>query len=248
LGEQIVIKTLDQSSVIPLYHQLKEILKDSIESGESKPGDLIPSENELQQVYNISRNTVKKALDDLVQEGILNRIQGKGTFVSMPKIEQSLSGFYSFSKVIQSKGLEPKDIILSLEQKNVQPSITRWLMLPENGSVVELTRLRCANNEPMILETSYIPLEVVPEISKVRLEENSLYDLMQSEYGIIVTKAKETFEPVLVKNYESTYLQVQEGSPALLLERTAFESNGRPVEFCRSIVRGDRCRFYTELL
>lgn len=243
-----MIKTLDQSSVIPLYHQLKEILKDSIESGEWKPGDLIPSENELQQVYNISRNTVKKALDDLVQEGILNRIQGRGTFVSMPKIEQSLSGFYSFSKVLKSKGLDHRDIIISLEQKIVQSSIAKRLKLPEKASVIKLTRLRCANNEPMILETSYIPLEIVPEISKNKLDQVSLYDLMQSEYGIMVTKAKETFEPVLIKDYESSYLQVQEGSPALLLERVAFESNGRPVEFCRSIVRGDRCRFYTELL
>jgi GntR family transcriptional regulator len=241
-------KTLDHSSVIPLYHQLKEILREYIESGEWKPGDLIPSENEFQQEYNISRNTVKKALDDLVQEGILNRIQGKGTFVSMPKIEQSLSGFYSFSKVLRSKGLEPKDIILSLDQKEVKPSIAKRLQLPEKALVIELRRLRCANDEPMILETSYIPLQLVSGLSAEKLEHNSLYDLMQSEYGIMVTKAKETFEPVLIRDYESSYLQIKEGSPALLLERVAYDSNGQPVEFCRSIFRGDRCRFYTELL
>jgi GntR family transcriptional regulator len=241
-------KTLENDSVIPLYHQLKEILKDYIESGEWKPGDIIPSENELQQEYNVSRNTVKKAFDDLVQEGILNRMKGKGTFVSMPKIEQSLSGFYSFSKVLLSKGLKPKDIILSLDQKEVQPSIAKQLQLPKGASVIELRRLRCADDAPMILETSYIPLELTPGLSTEKLEHSSLYDLMQSEYGVIVTKAKETFEPVLIRDYESSYLQVKEGSPALLLERVAYDGNGQSVEFCRSVIRGDRCRFYTELL
>lgn len=241
-------KTLDHESFIPLYYQLKEILKEKIESGEWKPGDIIPSENQLQQQYNISRNTAKKALDDLVQDGVLNRIQGKGTFVSTPKIEQSLSGFYSFSKVMEAKGLQPKDIILSLKQKEAKPSVAKQLQLPTGSPVTALRRLRCAQDEPIILETSYIPQHIAPELSVEKLKKNSLYDLLKKEYGIYVTKAKEIFEPVLVRDYESKYLQVEEGFPALLLDRVAYDSNGTVVEFCRSIVRGDRCRFYTELL
>src|SRR5579875_2995284 len=104
---------LDPDSIIPLYHQLKGILRDKIESGVWKPDELIDSEHQLMSQYNVSRNTVKRAIEDLVQEGLLRRVQGKGTFVSFPKIEHSLSGFYSFSKVMKSKGIEARDVILS---------------------------------------------------------------------------------------------------------------------------------------
>jgi len=243
-----VEKVLDPTSVIPLYHQLKELIMESIESGKWKPGDMIPSENQFQTEYNVSRNTVKRALDDLVQEGLLYRVQGKGTFVALPKIEQSISGFYSFSKVLREKGYEPKDIILSFQHLPAKPSVARRLQLEEGDRVVELKRLRCARDEPIILETSYIPAKLTPGISQEMLENSSLYDLLQSRFGIYVVKAKEIFEPVLIRNYESEYLQVEEGYPALLLERIAYDSEGRLVEFCRSVVRGDKCRFYTELL
>lgn len=241
-------KTLDPNSFTPLYHQLKELLKEKIESGEWVPGDLVPSENKLQQQFNISRNTAKKALDDLVQEGILKRVQGKGTFVSTPKIEQSLKGFYSFSKVMEAKGLQPKDIILGLGLEEAKPGIAKRLEVPAGTTVIALKRLRCAGEEPIILETSYLPQQIAPDLTESKLEKNSLYDILEKDYGIFVTKAKEVFEPVLIRDYESKYLQVREGYPALLLDRIAYEANGDVVEFCRSIVRGDRCRFYTELL
>lgn len=243
-----MVKQLEHQSPIPLYHQLKDILKEKIESRDWVPGEKIPSENELIVQYAISRNTVKKALDDLVQDGLLNRIQGKGTFVSKPKLEQSLIGFYSFSKVMKAQGLKPKDIILSIEKRSAKLSVARQLQIPEGDNVIELKRLRCANDEPIILETSYIPCDLVSELSKENLEETSLYDYMEQALGIYVTSAKEIFEPVLIRDYESHYLEVEEGFPALLLDRIAYNLEKRPVEFCRSIVRGDRCRFYTELI
>lgn len=241
-------KTLDPNSFVPLYYQLKELLKEKIESGEWVPGDLVPSEHKLMQQFKISRNTAKKALDDLVQEGILKRVQGKGTFVSKPKIEQSLGGFYSFSKVMEAKGLRPKDVILGLEREQAKPGVAKRLQVPAGTDIIGLKRLRCAGEEPIILETSYLPQQIAPNLTISKLEENSLYDILEKDYGIFVTKAKEVFEPVLIRDYESKYLQVKGGYPALLLDRIAYEANGRVVEFCRSIVRGDRCRFYTELL
>ena len=241
-------RTIEHGSVIPLYHQLEEILKAEIESGFWSSGDRIASEHELMRKYKVSRNTVKKALDDLVQEGVLERIQGKGTFVSKPKFEQPLTGFYSFSKVLQEQGFNPKDEIIGLREITVKPSIARQLNISEDEEVIELIRLRCANEEPIILETSYIPKTVISRITFQQLDHHSLYDFMEKEHGIIVIRAKEIFEPVLINKHESRYLEVEEGSPALLLDRVAYDSDDRPVEFCRSIVRGDRCRFYTELI
>ncbi|HET7657334.1 MAG TPA: GntR family transcriptional regulator [Bacillales bacterium] len=241
-------KTIEHGSFIPLYYQLEEILKEKIESGNWSSGDKIASEHELMKQYKVSRNTVKKALDDLVREGLLERIQGKGTFVSKPKIEQSLTGFYSFSKVLKEKGMNPEDIIISIKEVEAKSSIARQLDIREGEFVHELKRLRCANGEPIIFETSYIPKSFVPDLHPEQLDQVSLYDFMEEEYGIIVSKAKEIFEPVLLRDYESHYLKVEDGLPALLLDRVAYNVEGKPVEFCRSIVRGDRCRFYTELI
>ncbi|MGG0174915.1 GntR family transcriptional regulator [Gottfriedia acidiceleris] len=242
------MKPLQHESLIPLYHQLMERLKDSIENGNWTPGDKIPSENQLMVQFSVSRNTAKKAIEELVQEGILYRIQGKGTYVAKPKLQQSLMGFYSFSKVLKEKGLNPKDIILKIEEVKPTVKIKEALQLSENMNVIEMKRLRCAEDEPFILESSFIPKHVVTDIEQLKkVGEISLYDLFSQQFNTIVTRAKEAFEPVLIRADESEYLQSEEGRPALLLERTAYNANGEPVEFCISIVRGDRCRFYTEL-
>ncbi|MEH7220488.1 GntR family transcriptional regulator [Bacillus toyonensis] len=242
------MKPLQNESLIPLYHQLIERLKDSIEKGHWTLGDKIPSENQLMEQFGVSRNTVKKAIEELVQEGILYRIQGKGTFVAKPKLQQSLMGFYSFSKVLKEKGMNPKDIILKIEEVKPNAKIKEALQLSENVNVIEMKRLRCAEDEPYILESSFIPKHVVTDIEQLKkVGEISLYDLFSQQFNTVVTRANEAFEPVLIRADESEYLQTEVGRPALLLERTAYDTNGVPVEFCISIVRGDRCRFYTEL-
>ncbi len=247
-GRLIIMKPLQHESVIPLYHQLMERLKGSIEKGKWTHGDKIPSENQLMDQFGVSRNTAKKAIEELVQEGILYRIQGKGTFVAKPKLQQSLMGFYSFSKVLKEKGMNPKDIILKIEEVKSTAKIREALLLEEDDNVIEMKRLRCADDEPYILESSFIPKSVISDAEQLKkVGEISLYDLFSQQFNIIVTRAKEAFEPVLIRAEESEYLQTEEGRPALLLERTAYDISGMPVEFCISIVRGDRCRFYTEL-
>jgi GntR family transcriptional regulator len=242
------MKPLQHNSVIPLYHQLMERIKESIEKENWKPGDKIPSENQLMDEFGVSRNTSKKAIEELVLEGILYRIQGKGTFVAKPKLQQSLMGFYSFSKVLKENGLNPNDIILKIEEVKPSKKIMDALQLDENENVIEMKRLRCANHDPYILESSFIPKSVVTDMERLeKVGEISLYDLFAQQFNVVVSRAKEAFEPVLIRAEESEYLQTKEGRPALLLERIAYDTADRPVEFCISIVRGDRCRFYTEL-
>ncbi|ACA38863.1 GntR family transcriptional regulator [Lysinibacillus sphaericus] len=239
---------LDQSSVIPLYHQLKQILFGKIQSGEWKPGDKIDSENQLMEMFRVSRNTVKKAIEELVKEEKLYRIQGKGTFVCKPRLEQSLGGFYSFSRMIQEKGFNQKDEVLEIQKVYPSMKVRTNLALEENEQVVEMKRLRFADNEPIILESSFLPLSLIKDIEILReVTSSSLYSLLAERFNIIVVRAREAFEPVLIKKDEAPLLKTEAGKPALLLERTAFDTSGKPVEFCISIVRGDRCRFYTEL-
>jgi len=245
----MIKQQLDPSSYVPLYQQLKDIIKAKIDQQEWKPDDQIYSENQLFEMFDVSRNTAKKAIEDLVQEGVLYRIQGKGTFVSQPKIEHSLSAFYSFSQVLRDKGLNPRDVVLSVTVEKASHKIAAELKIAEGEDVAVLKRLRCANDEAIILEASYLPKKKVHEPEKLAtVGEKPLYDILQDEFQIVVTSAKETFEPVLVREEEHRYLEVEAGSPALLLERIAYDQTKTPVEFCKSIVRGDRCKFYTELI
>lgn len=242
------MKPLDQASVIPLYHQLKQRLSAKIQSGEWKPEDKIDSENQLMEMFRVSRNTAKKAIEELVQEGKLYRIQGKGTFVAKPRFEQSLGGFYSFSRVLQEKGLNPRDEVLEIQEVFPSTKVRHSLELGEDEQVIEMKRLRFADNEPIVLESSFLPKSIIKD-SEILYEVNSssLYSLLAQRFDIIVVRAKEAFEPVLISRDEAHLLKTEAGKPALLLERTAFDTSGKPVEFCISIVRGDRCRFYTEL-
>lgn len=240
---------LDTNSFVPLYQQLKEYIIENIDNNTWNPGDKIYSEQQLSEQFNVSRNTAKKAIEDLVQEGILYRIQGKGTFLSHPKIEQSLSAFYSFSQVLKEKGLKPKDIILEIKIEPATHKIAKALKIEKGEEVIMLQRLRCANDEPIILESSYLPKYRIDDVDKLSLVgETPLYDVLRTEFGISVNSAKETFEPILIRQEEKEHLEVRLGSPALLLERVAYDSLKRPVEFCKSVVRGDRCKFYTELI
>jgi GntR family transcriptional regulator len=239
---------LDSSSPLPLYYQLKELLRDRIASGAWRPGDLIPSEHQLQRDFSVSRNTAQKAIDELVQEGFLTRAQGKGTFVAAPKFEQALTGFYSFSNAMRSQGIIPRVHVVALHESQAKTTVARHLGIAPGDPVTQLTRVRFADTEPIMLETSYIPVAIAPGLATRQFEESNLYTTLGTDYGVLVVKAKEIFEPVLIRELESRWLGVPVGLPALLLDRIAYTSTGQPVEFCRSIVRGDRCRFYTELL
>lgn len=128
--------------------------------------------------------------------------------MAKPKLEQSLMGFYSFSKVLKEKGMNPKDIILGIEEVSPTKSIQKALQLNEDEAVVEIKRLRCAGDEPIILESSYLPQRIVSNLSRLqKVGEISLYDLLAQEFQIVIKRAKETFEPVLVKENESDYLR-----------------------------------------
>ncbi|MBD7908229.1 GntR family transcriptional regulator [Sporosarcina gallistercoris] len=243
------MKPLEQGSIIPLYYQVKQRLDARIKSGEWRPGDKIDSENQLMTVFNVSRNTAKKAIEEMVQEGTLFRIQGKGTFVSHPKFEQSLGGFYSFSQVLKEKGFNPSDIVIEVDEVEPPAAVIEGLQLAADENVVMMKRVRCADGEPIILEASYMPKSIVQNKEDLfEVGVTSLYGLLASRYGVTVVRAKEAFEPVLIREQESEYLKTEVGKPALLLERTAYDTHDTPVEFCISIVRGDRCRFYTDLV
>jgi GntR family transcriptional regulator len=238
---------IDHYSPIPLYYQIMEWMYGEIKQGTWGVGDKIPSEFELSSKFGVSRNTAQRAIEMLVNRGLVIRRQGVGTFVSSPQLEQGLMRFYSFSKAMQAKGISTSVKVLSMKIEEATSSQAKYLEINVGDQVYVLKRIRYANESPIMFDTSRIPVLIAPNLDSTDFEKISLYHTLETRFGIYVTRAKEIFEPIAIRSIESKLLLVPENSPAMMIDRIAFSSENIPVELCRSIVPGDKCRFYTEL-
>jgi GntR family transcriptional regulator len=238
---------IDHSSVVPLYHQIKENLQDLIESGELKPGTMLPSERELAEHYAVSRLTVRQAISELVREGLLIRQHGVGTFVAPPKLNQAQPMALSFTQRMIQAGRIPTSRVLACEIVPASRGVARRLQIEPDTPVVRLSRLRLANGQPVMLETTHLPAERFPGLEKENFRTQSLYAILSTRYGVIIAEAEQTLEPVALSSYEAAQLGASEGAPAMLVEVVAFSQEGWPVEYSRAIVRGDTSRYVFRL-
>jgi GntR family transcriptional regulator len=238
--------TMDNS--IPLYYQLAEIIRRCITVGTLKQGDLLPSEAEITEAYQISRSTVRQAFEILQTEGLVSRRRGKGTFVSIPKLRRRLDNMYSFSNEMNQIGLVPHSKIISFEK--MKPSLhvyNKLNMKSENDPVFKVTRVRMANEEPLLIETTIIPVKICPFLKEGMLERDSLYRILIELAGVNPYYAIESYEPVIFKKREAELLNNKPGMCGYSVERTSYLNTNEVFEFTQSLVRGDRCRFEVEL-
>ncbi|MBL0388615.1 GntR family transcriptional regulator [Tumebacillus sp. ITR2] len=241
---------LNKHIPIPLYYQLKEKLSAAILSGELPPGALLPSERELSDHYSISRMTVRQALGEMVKEGLLVREQGKGTFVAEPKFNQGLLKLTSFSEDMRNRGLKPDSKILAIYVQDATPAVAAELRLEAvgiNQQVIVFERVRLADNKPMAYEISHLPLHRFPELEQESLHSTSLYNLLEEKYGLVIRYARQTMEVGLSRPAESDILGIPAGSAVLKIERTTFDADDEPIEYVKSVYRGDRYKLYAEL-
>lgn len=241
--------TIDYESPIPYYHQLLEIIKLKIKEGVWGPGDRIPSEAELCETYGISRTVVRQALQELENENIISRRKGKGTFVAKPKISegliQKLTGFY---QDMVERGLVPKTRVLFQEIVPANHKIARYLDVPIGTEIVEIKRLRFIHDEPIQLVTTYIPLHISPNLVNVDLNNRSLYEYLETENGIQISRGVRYIEAVLANREEAELLEIDEGDPLILLDSVSYSQTGQVIEYYHAIHRGDRSRFVVELI
>ncbi|MBZ4645446.1 MAG: GntR family transcriptional regulator, N-acetylglucosamine utilization regulator [Petroclostridium sp.] len=241
-------KTLNKDIPIPLYYQLKEILLEYITKHHTDIDQPIPTEVELSSHFNISRPTVRQAINELVVEGYLYRVKGKGTFISKPKIKQDfLQILDSFNNEMQKKGLTPSTKILSLKVIKSDEKVSEALNLPIESDVVQLRRLRFANDEPIVVVVTYLPYEKCPGIITKNLENESLYKILENEYGLTLASATRTLESVLAGEYEAKLLQIEKGAPIQFFESITYLADGTPIEYSLAKYRGDRNKFTFEL-
>ncbi|MDH2427780.1 GntR family transcriptional regulator [Sphaerisporangium sp. TRM90804] len=234
----------EDSPRIPKYYDVKRSL---LELTKSLPaGAALPPERTLAVRFETSRTTVRQALTELVVEGRLLRIQGKGTFVAQPKVAQVLQ-LTSYTGDLRSVGLEPDTKILDINYVTADETLARRLSINPGGRVLRIHRLRLANGEPMSIDTTHLSARRFSRLRR-ELEVNaSLYETLRNAYNVELTDAEEIIETVLATPYDAQVLGVDVGLPMLLLTRHAFDAAGDPVEWAQSLYRGDRYKFVTRL-
>jgi GntR family transcriptional regulator, N-acetylglucosamine utilization regulator len=231
---------VDRSSPLPLYHQVREALLAILKIGPYEPGALFPTEQELSERFEVSRITIRRAIDELVREGYLFAKQGKGTFVAKSKIRRHMSLLKSFSEEMIEEGHQPGSKLLALRHERASQRVASMLSLEPDSWVWLVERLRLADYEPICISVAYLNLPREVSLSPAELETRiSLWSLLR-EKDINVSRSDETIQAVAAGPRESELLQIPPGSPLLLVEGTVYSDRDLPIEFHQMYNRGDR--------
>ncbi|MBA2679819.1 MAG: GntR family transcriptional regulator [Ktedonobacteraceae bacterium] len=240
-------ENIDKNSPIPAYYQIMKHLREKIADGAYSINSTLPPERELVEMYQVSRMTVRQAIAELVNEGILVRRKGIGTFVAPPKLEQELSSLTSFTEDMAQRGMKAGGRILSFKEISPDATLQKILGLSAEETVFESVRLRLADEEPMALETTTLIAALCPGLKWEDLENQSLYKLLTERWNLQLEYATQSLEPILAPSHEAAILDVAPGAPLLLMHRTTYDEGGRAFEHVKSLYRGDRYKFVTEL-
>lgn len=223
-----------------LYKQLREKLRTDIVSGVYPVHSRFPSEMELCKEHQLSRVTVRRALDALVREGLLERYQGKGTFVCAPRLNRSLREVNSFSDTCLAMGCKPTTQLLSAHWAEGDEEVRTELMCAPEDKLVELVRLRLADDKPIMLEINHFP-PAYEWLLHQRLD-SSLYALLKTR-GIEPGKAIHAISLCYADERDARWLNVEKGSALLALDETIYDTQGNPLHTSRQHIRGDRFSF-----
>lgn len=240
----MIASNLDLQNDKPLYLQLAETIKARIAQNIWSLGMMIPSENELAKDFDISVGTVKKALSVLVQEGVLFRRQGKGTFVASPDFSKSFSRFFRYDWQGGKRAETPGSKVLSIEVIQPDRPVIEKLQLEGSQQVFRIKRVRTIQNKPFVIEDIYLPYERFKGLETMALDQRLLYPIYNETFATPVIWADEYLQPATAGQADAESLGIQPGDPVMCVERLAYTYQDRPVEWRRSIGRGDLFRYH----
>jgi len=234
---------------VPKYHRMKEVMLHRMANGTWPPGALIPAEPELCDEFGISRITVRKAVGDLVHEGRLRTVQGKGTFVTTPKLpERFVQRAFGIHEDMARRGLRLTTVVLRQEVILAPADVASRLEIPRGDPVHVIERVRSVEDEKLLVSTTYIPEALCPGLVDGDLSSGSLYRLLRERYGLKIAWGTRSLEAVGAGQWEAKLLDLALMSPLLLLDTVACLPDGRPFEYSRVLQRGDRARIDVEFL
>ena len=227
----------------PLYVQLMNEVEKSIKNGEYKPGDKLLTETEMAKKYGVSLITVRKAIGSLMEEGLVVRKQGKGTYVTKPKLSRNMKKLQSFSEMCAQMGVVPGAKMLANHLVAADGKIAEALGIEQGSNVVHISRLRYADREPVQIETSYFPLKYA-FLLDAKFDDNSLFDHLREKSGVRVAASEKRIELCRATAEEAELLGVKKGDAMLCVRSTAFDKNGEPIYAGVQIINGDRFTLY----
>ncbi|MBE5956240.1 MAG: GntR family transcriptional regulator [Lachnospiraceae bacterium] len=241
MGLENDLKKLDRNSTKPLYIQLREMLYDVITSGKYQENEKILSENELSKICNLSRMTVRSVITDLVKEGVLYRIRGKGTYVAK-KFVTVCPSYIGMREQLEQMGYEVKTKIIEYTIEKCNDVTAKYLQIDKESSVLKIKRLRYVDDMPISIHISYINSEYSGQITTEALEREQLCILLNTYYNLKRKRIVETLESVLATEEESILLNISKGYPLLLLKDIIYSDNGEPYEYSKVVFRGDKIK------
>lgn len=238
---------LDPKSPLPLYYQLRTLLKKEIERRTWKEEEMIPSEKEISASCCISVGSVRKAIDSLVQDGILFRKQGKGTFVVKQDFRLTYIRFFHSSGKESKHDIMPVSEVLTVNIESPQPDVKQILKLGNTDRVIVVKRLRRRKDVPVLLEILFLPKRYFPSFNRSDFAEDPLYPMYNKKYRVFVIGADDYYEPKVANAKEAEALGIQPGDPVIFIERISYTHGDKPVEYRKCTGRGDLFRYHAVL-
>jgi len=231
---------------IPLYVQIADELISKIESGALSPGDQLAPERELSAELNVNRMTLRKALQLLESQGLLERRHGIGNFIAHSRIDRRMETIFRFSKGVVNRGFSPGTRLINIRVVASGPKLARDLNIDESDQVYDILRLRLINQEPVMLEGYKIPVHRFPGLNKFDLEGRSIYEILEDDFGTRIVRNRQSLEPIIATKLDAKLLEIKPGDPLMLEKRVSYDQQDQPVEFGEDRYRGDRFRFIAE--
>jgi GntR family transcriptional regulator len=226
----------------PLYSVIADRAEARIRTGAWAAGTRLPPERDLCRELEVSRATLRQALDELEERGLITRHQGRGTFVTRPRVQPAISGYFSIREALLARGATIVTRVLGVTHVDASRQIAADLGLLPGDPLLHVERLRLVDGEPIVLEAAWLPAELFPGLESADLAARSLYDVLREDFGRRVAEAQETIEPVILTPHECGLLDVPRHTPAILTRRVTTDRDGTIVELSQALLRGDRSR------
>jgi GntR family transcriptional regulator len=227
----------------PLYSIVASQAEALISSGTWQEGDRLPPERQLCRDFDVSRSTLRQALGELEERGLITRHQGRGTFISRPRLQLPITGVFSIRDALEAKGIVMTTQVIGVAILDASRQLASDLGCLPGEPIVHIERLRIGDGEPMVLDSAHLRADLFPGLEKADFERRPLYDIIREDYGHEVAEASETLEPVILTPRECQLLEVPSHTPALLTRRVTTDSMGAIVALGHVLLRGDRSRY-----
>ncbi len=243
----MLFMTTDIHDGAPLYARVEAALAQEIAQGQLESGSQLPPEDQLIARFAVSRTTVRKAIENLVARGLVEIRRGKGTFVTQPKITQALTELTGFAEDMVVLGRKPSSRLLDKRIVQADETVAEHLGLMPGTRVYRIERVRLADGIPMSFDETYLPLDIGEKVVSNDLDVEPIFDLLEKKYALPLIEARYQLEAVIADTRVAAALQIEEGAPIFLIERTSYTSDQKPVDYEKLYYRGDSIRFATNL-